>query len=100
MEESVLYLALYGKWFLIFRYIIPVAEKGDLFGSIQIEEVLDRIMKDEAEFEKTEKRKGDVVRKVLLQWVRKKNNSPTKPQFNIPEVHLYYRKHICNACLT
>ena len=43
-------------------------------------------MKDEAAVVKSEKRKGDVVRKVLLQWVRKKNNSPNKPQFDIPEV--------------
>jgi len=43
-------------------------------------------MKDEAAMVKSEKRKGDVVRKVLLQWVRKKNNSPNKPQFDIPEV--------------
>ena len=60
---------------------------------VQIEEVLNRIMKDEEERGKTEKKRGDLAKKFMLKWVEKKNNgSEGRTKFDIPKVNFNFLK--------
>ena len=53
--------------------------------NFQIEEVLDRLMKNEEAQKLSEQKKGELAKKFMLKWVDKKN-SEKKTKFNIPKV--------------
>ena len=57
--------------------------------NFQIEEVLDRLMKNEEAQKLTEQKKGELAKKFMLKWVDKKN-SEKKLKFNIPKVSVFW----------
>ena len=54
--------------------------------NFQIEEVLDRLMKNEEAQKLSEAKKSELAKKFMLKWVDKKNTSAKKPDFEIPKV--------------
>ena len=54
--------------------------------NFQIEEVLDRLMKNEEAQKLTEAKKSELAKKFMLKWVDKKNTSGKKPHFEVPKV--------------
>ena len=54
--------------------------------NFQIEEVLDRLMKNEEAQKLSEAKKSELAKKFMLKWVDKKNTSGKKPDFEIPKV--------------
>ena len=58
--------------------------------NFQIEEVLDRLMKNEEAQKLTEAKKSELAKKFMLKWVDKKNTSGKKPHFEVPKVSLKF----------
>ena len=58
--------------------------------NFQIEEVLDRLMKNEEAQKLTEAKKSELAKKFMLKWVDKKNTSGKKPNFEVPKVSLQF----------
>ena len=57
--------------------------------NFQIEEVLDRLMKNEEAQKLSEQKKGELAKKFMLKWVDKKNHSgEERPKFAVPKVRL------------